>query len=174
MIISLTKHNRNLLNKQQQDFFTKIVPLAIKIQKWTYFKASFLNIQCPRGFLPSITLADAILASNWGDHPISKPEYENKYSNNLSLMEAGEYWKGKTHEYEEKTYRAFSDWHSWGITYSDELTFSRSFDLALLCVKEDDQVKAYAFDKEHPNKYYHDIKSLISDYNLSEFNAIIV
>lgn len=170
LIICLTRHNRETLSKQEQDFFVRLVPLARCVQRWTMMKAHFLGTPCPRGVLPSLTLADIIRSSQWGAHPLSKPEHNNRYCNNLSLLETGQYWKGKVQEFEGKKYRAYKDWRECGIDISDYYTFTRSFDLVLASSKEEDQIKAMSVTRPDYKKYAREISKLIETYYLSEFN----
>lgn len=170
MLISLTKYNRETLSKPEQDFLVKLVPLARKIQEWTLMKADFLGTPCPRGVLTSITLADILYRSEWGAHPLCKPEHNNRYSNNLSLLEAGQHWKGRVQEYEGKRYRSYKDWRECGLDISDDLTFSRSYDIVLACAWEKDQIKAMSLHRPNYKKYQRDISKLIDRFYLSEFN----
>jgi flagellum-specific peptidoglycan hydrolase FlgJ len=162
--------HRGELDKAQKDFFMKVIPFARKVQEWTHLKSSFLNIDCPRGVLTSITIADIILASSWGNHPISKTEYLNRYSNNLSLVEADDNWKGRVNVHEGKNYKAFKDWQEFSVSLSDDYCFSRYFDLVLVCRKQETQIQALSYTKPDYKAWAEAITQLISYYNLQEFN----
>jgi hypothetical protein len=173
VIVSTSTCNREKLTKPQQDFLVKVVPLARKIQEWTLFKSSFLNIKCPEGILASITIADIILSSEWGTHPIARPEFNNKYSNNLCLNKAGESWKGKFHIYKDQKYRAYKDWRDFGINLSDDYCFSRDYDHVLGYSREEDQINALSVLKADHKQYAKVISLIVEYYFLSEFNVIL-
>ena len=130
MIVSTNRDNRQEWSKEQVDFFMKLLPFAVKTQEWTANKAEFLGIDSP-GIHVCITLSDLILTSDWGRHPLSKPIYVGRYSNNLGLIEQGKWWGGKTHILGEKRYRAYKDWNDFIIDLTDEYTFTRGYDKVL-------------------------------------------
>lgn len=133
-------------------------------------KAHFLGVPCPYGMLASLTIADILYRSDWGKHPLSKPEFGSRYSNNLSLIQAGAAWKGKVHEVEGVKYRAYKDWREYGIDLSDTICFSRRHDRALACLYFSDQLRLYAAECGEPKEYNKAVLGLYKTYSLSEFN----
>jgi hypothetical protein len=94
----------------------------------------------------------------------------NRYSNNLFLLEAGEHWKGKTNEHKGRKYRAYKDWESASIDYTDYIVFSRLYDLPLLCRKDRDQLQALSISKPNYREWFQDTSHLIDLLNLTEFD----
>jgi flagellum-specific peptidoglycan hydrolase FlgJ len=158
------------VTKDKTDFIKKIVPWARLINEWTIYKADFALINSPRGIFTSLVLADIILMSEWGTHPVSRSEYQNGYSNNLSLLKSNEYWDGKKRTYNNIEYKAFKDWESYAIEASDYLTFSRQFDDLLREKSLNNQIELYSKFKEYPESYCDNIELLIRFYSLTKYD----
>lgn len=162
--------NRESLNIDQRNFLAKLIPTIQLIQIWSMDKADFENIKTEVGVLPSIVLIDILLASNWGNHPISREEYNKKYSNNLTLMESNAYWFGKKHKYDDKEYKAYKDWGAFCVDYTDYIAFSGLFDKLLRTKDQEGQLVQLALTKEDPKVYQARGETLIDFYSLGEFD----
>ena len=151
------------MTDEEKAFFKRLVPLSYIVSEWTMLKAQFLNLPSQRGVLPSIILSDILLMSDYGKHPISKDDCNNKYSHNLALLKVDARWKGKVNIFEEESYRAYKNWRYFGEDYSDYLTFSRKFDNLLISNNFIDQAAHLSFDKPSSSCYH---KEMIKVYNL--------
>lgn len=140
MIVATNRDNRQEWTREQIDFFMKLLPFAVKTQEWTANKAEFMGVPSP-GIHVCITLADLILTSEWGTHPLSKPTYIGRYSNNLGLVEQGKWWGGKTHLFQDKRYRAYKDWNDFILDLTDEYTFTRQYDNVLEALSIEGQLQ---------------------------------
>lgn len=174
LLINLESYNRNSLSLDQQDFLTKIVPLSQLISNWIVGKCQFANKPTRHGIFPSIIMSEIILKSEWGSHPISKSEYNNKYSNNLTLLEADKFWNGKKQKFENKSYKAYKDWGSWSVDFSDYIVFSGEFDRTLKCTDVSSQIPQWGLTNSNSacyNREYSGLIDLTIDfYNLNQFN----
>lgn len=187
MLINTETYNRHLLTYEAKTFLKKLVPLSYVVSQWTFDKGLFLNIDTPRGILPSIILADILLMSKNGTHPVSQEDCNSKYSNNLALIQSDRYWTGKSNIYEGKSYCAFKTWRDFAETYSDHLTFSRLYDNALSSPNVIDQAahlqiakleiereKDKNLDILNPTCYSSkEIITIIASLGLEEFDQII-
>lgn len=138
------------------DYLEKLIPLSRLISDWTRMKAEFIYLDSPGGIDSTIILAEILIRSEWGDHPVSREFVQGektKYSNNLSLLECGEHWRGKSNLYEGISYRAYKDWKVFAVDYSDHLTFSRGYDEVLQETDFLDQIRLFSLTKEDPEYY---------------------
>lgn len=174
MLINTDTYNRHLLTTESKIFLKKLVPLSYVVSQWTFDKGLFLNITTVRGILPSIILADILLMSNNGTHPISKEDCNSKYSNNLALIQVDRFFTGKSNIYEGKTYCAFKTWREFAEYYSDFLTFSRRFDNVLASSNLIDQAAHLQVAKleQDPTLCYSskEIITIINGLGLDEFD----
>lgn len=162
---------RQDLTYEQKDFLYKVIPLARLIQEWTRSKAHFMRLASPCGLKASLTIAEIIIASEWGNHPVAQPVYERKYSNNLMLLEAGEHWKGKTHKHKNTKYRAYKNWSEFAVDYSDHKVFTREHDATLLATKVIDQINLTSLTKGTTIEYNKEIITIINSLGLLEFDV---
>lgn len=170
MIINFESINRKSLTKAQQDFLSKLIPLALLIQRWSQAKADFMHVYSQVGILPSVAIAEIILESNWGEHPVSQAKFQGKYSNNLTLLQPDINWHGKVRTFKRKRYKAFSDWHEYAVNYTDYLVFSGYFTNLLSTDQQDIQIECLSATKPKSNWYNKRIKTLIDFYHLTEFD----
>lgn len=171
MIIPTTTYNRYRLSAEEKEFFLRIIPLAKLISDWTYHKADFAGVPSPYGMAPSLVCAEIFLKSDFGKHPLSQANYNNKYSNNLTLMEVSKNWKGKAQDYEDKQYKAFKDWYDFATEYSDYICFSGNFNGLLNCYLLLDQVKFLSLTNSNPIDYNSKLISTIKSYGLEEIDG---
>jgi len=171
-VIDLVKYNRNSLTKHQKEFLEKLIPWARFIQEQTRIKANvFKKIKSPHGIFAGLVIADIIYYSNWGEHPLAQEKYRNKLSNNLALLEANDYWSGKSIKYENQDYKLFNDWENFSIHYSDLIVFSGWYSELLKCSRFDEQIFILSLIKPNPVYYNETVKKLIESFNLGEFNG---
>jgi flagellum-specific peptidoglycan hydrolase FlgJ len=161
---------RSNLVKSQRDFLSKLIPLCRLISEWTYSKSEFIGVRSPRGVSTSLLLAEILLKSDWGTHPISQMDFFNKYSNNLSLELADDDWKGKSHTFREVKYKAYRDWESYGVSRSDEFVFNEKYRELIKKARLLEQVKELSKFNEHPEKMCANIELYINAYQLWEFD----
>ena len=171
MLISLKTYNRGKLKPEQQEFLLKIVPLARLIAEWTQAKAEFLGIPNARGFKTSFILGDILYFSQFGEHPVSLEQFNNRYANNLGLIQADRYWRGKTHLFRGILYRAYQDWRSFAVDYSDYYCFSRRFDKILSSSNLLEQIELMSLTKINPLDYNTEVIITITSLGLEEFDT---
>ncbi len=164
--------SRSLLSIEQRDFFYKVVPYGRLIQDWTISKAEFMDIPTYAGVKASLIIADILLESGFGTHPLSREQYNNKYSNNLALIKADKYWKGKFHTYGRIKYRAYKDWYDFAANYSDYFVFSGKFLKVFQEVDTGNQLYYISLTKRNEKVYNEEITKLIYNLNLEEFNIV--
>lgn len=145
-------------------FISKIAPMAIDDYKKTKV-------------LPSLTIAQAILESGWGESALATK------ANNLFGIKAGSSWTGKVYNvntqeyYDGKTavtvsayFRVYDDWSGSIKDHSDLLQTTRYKQvLAATSYKEACEaiyVAGYATDPNYTSK----LISLIQNYNLAEYD----
>lgn len=164
-----------MISKEQAEFLDKLIPLAHLVQNYVFNKVPFTNLEySPGGLYPSVTVAEILIQSNWGDHPVSKDDMlyntakgvSKRYSNNLTLLEVSEGWKGKSNPYEGKVYRAYKDWQTFAADFSDYIVFSGKFDSVLIEPNPYTQLDLFALTKESPGEYY---DSMITIINKAQF-----
>ena len=170
MFINIIKYNRNTLSDLEKLFLLKIVPIARLIQKWTKNKAEFVNKLSSHGIFSSIIIANIILKSEWGRHPISQEKFDGKYSNNLLLIKSNKFWTGRTHIYQNNQYKAYKDWEEFCVDYSDWVVFSGLYDKVLDSSILEDQISFYVSAELLDLVYNTKIKNIIDYYNLREFH----
>lgn len=176
MFINLSKTERAKLNKEQQEFLLKIVPIGKYIQEQTFGKAQIKGYYAA-GMLTSVASAEIIYQSKWGQHPISQHRFKeekgktSKYANNLALLESNQFWKGSTVLHESKEYRGYKNWMEFAVNYTDYLVFSGDFKSFLQCPTVQGQVAILSLTKNNPKEYNGEILNLIKLLELTEFDG---
>jgi len=170
MRYDLENFNRNSLTLEQQIFLCKIIPLAQLIQDWIINKAQFAKKPSKFGLFPSLVISEIIIQSQWGEHVLSKEEYNNRYSNNLCLLESDKFWIGKKHKYQDKVFRAYKDWGNFATDFTDYVVFSGLFDDILKSNNLEDQLIWWGRTKQDSSSYSGNMELLISFFNLKEFD----
>ncbi len=163
-------YGREELTEQEFQFLYKIVPLARLVQSWTKLKADFAGVRSPAGVYASLLAAEMLLQSDYGRHPLAQDSYNRKYSNNLALIPAHKYWKGKGHEFEGVKYRAYKDWRDFAVDYSDFLSFSNEYVQVLKAPLLLEQVDKFSLTKPNPIEYNREVISIITLLGLEEFD----
>ncbi len=170
MLITTTKYNRNKLTDHQKEAFKMLVPLSITISDWIESKCRFLSKET--SLVPaSLILADLIYESAFLIHPLSKPVFMGKYSNNLSLILRDESWQGKINIYEDRKYKSYRDWLHFASDYSDIITFSPKYADVLKSYSISQQIDILSLKKPNSVVYNKEIRILIDHYNLGEFDG---
>jgi len=162
--------DKNKLSKPERDFLNKITPLAITISQWTRDKAYFLKVPIKHSIYPSIIIADIIIESNWGTHPLAQPQYNKRYSNNLTLSEVDEIWEGKIQRYAKKEYKAFQDWAHFATDYSDRLIFSHKYKSLFNTSDYKKQIESLSKYKPEPRHFAAKCETLLDFYFLFEMD----
>ncbi len=118
-----------------EDFLNKVIPLSRQISDWVRDKSIFVRKRIVSPILPSVVVADLVLQSGWGTHPLSQPYYNKRYANNLAVLEADDFWQGRVHIIKvneaDKEYRAYQDWIHFATDYSDMIVFTKLYDRLL-------------------------------------------
>lgn len=170
MLISTNKFNRGQLTEDQKEAFKLLVPLAKTISDWTNSKCIFLGK--PTYSIPtSLVLADLIYQSSWLTHPLAKPVYMGKYSNNIGLLLRDDSWQGKINEYEGFRYKSYRDWLHFASDYSDVINFSPTYVDILRAATLAQKTGILALKKPNSVVYNKEIINLIEHYNLGEFDG---
>jgi flagellum-specific peptidoglycan hydrolase FlgJ len=151
----------------EQEFIDKIASHAQTISDWTLKKALFFKKPIKNTIKPSLVLADIIIESNWGTHPIAQEFYNKKYSNNLSLIVADENWVGRVQKYAKVEYKSYKDWMTYTMDYSDSLIFSAKMNPI---IHTDDQIKVLAATKSDPTIFAAKAEALIDFYSLIDYD----
>lgn len=166
-MINLNRANRKDLIAEDKDFLVKAVALAKTISEWTSTKADFLNR--PRNYVsPMLILADILVESEWGKHPLAQSHYNKRYSNNLTLLKVDDLWQGKSQKYEGKEYKAYSDWLHFATDYSDLLTFSARYQPIIKTFDYTEQLKRLANIKSKPKEFQARVNALVDFYVLKD------
>lgn len=125
-------------------------------------KSDFIGIKSENGIYASLIMAEIIIQSNWGRHPISKHQFKapkedgsigSKYSNNLALLQPCSGQKVKVNTYGGIEYVAFKDWKTFATGYSDHLTFSGKYDDILKESNLLNQINLFSLTKEPTGAY---------------------
>lgn len=159
---------------KQIDFLEKIIPRALLIQEYCYYKAEFNNILSPAGVYPSVLVAEMLIRSDWGRHRVAHEEIvfetakgvSKRYSNNLVLLEVGKHWKGKSNIIDGINYRAYRDWQVFAADYSDHLVFSGEFDNLLKEPNPTRQFEIFSLTKDRPEEYH---KSMVETISIAQW-----
>jgi len=155
---------RSALSQAQKEFLEKITPVGRHIQKQLYSGTRVIKpIYSPRGIHASIIIAEILVSSDWGTHPAISV-------NNLALLIAGPYWKGKTVEFDRVKYKSFSDWHEYTINYTDTVIFTVLYEDVLRCLYHSNQIHLLEFIRTEIPDYYEQIYDTIEKYELKEFD----
>lgn len=165
MALGINRGNRKGLSLEQKDFLLKANSLAGTISEWTNEKAIFLRLPNLYRLSPAVILADILIESQWGTHPLSQPLFNKKYANNLSLLAADKVWEGKIQDYNGKSYRAYQDWAHFATDYSDILVFSERYKPIL---RTENQLQVLASGKEDPILFAAKASALIEFYELTK------
>lgn len=165
--VSINQGSRKNLSEEERDFLLKAIPLAKAISKWVNDKIVFLRIPAINTINPSLVLADMIIESSYGTHPVSQVHNNGKYSNNLSLLKVDELWQGKVQTYEGKVYKCYQDWIHFGTDYSDLIVFTKLKDILKISSLED-QINFFAKTKENPKFFSAKASVLLSYYDLKD------
>lgn len=155
-----------------EDFLNKVIPLARQISDWTRDKAIFIRKKIVSPILPSVVVADIVIQSGWGSHPLSQPHFNKKYANNLTLMEADDFWQGRVHVLKtengaDKEYRAYQDWIHFATDYSDMIIFTKLYDNLLNTTDYKLQIRELSKFRSDPN-YCMKSEALIDFYVLNQ------
>jgi hypothetical protein len=152
-------------------FLEKVVPWMRLCQEYTKGKAEFLGrYRTEAGILSSVLLADCLIVTREGEHPLSKEEYRGRYANNLFLLEAPEKWSGKVQKLEGKRYRSYKTYHDLVTDYSDLLVFSGLYDDVLTCPLQE-QLEKYCEVKLYGRGYYEQMRKVIEVLDLGSINV---
>lgn len=141
-----------------------LVPFSRMVQEYTKTKCQLAGIDTAWGICASTVAADAIIKSNWNTHKISK-----KY-NNLNLLEADQYWYGKSKEFEGTNYRIYECWFDYAADLSDYYVFSGIFCKVLECYTWDNHLNLLKNINCNSTTYYGRMDELIGDLGLWEFD----
>lgn len=171
MYIDMTCDNRGSLTQNQKEFLERVIPWAKFIQDQTQAKAHvFKNIPSPFGIYASVVLADIIVKSNWGEHPLSQPTYKRKAANNLCLLEATPEWSNEQIKYEGTEFKLFENFESFSIHYSDLIIFSGNFKPLLDTASLEKQTQLMGLYNHSLESYNERLNIIISSFGLREFD----
>jgi flagellum-specific peptidoglycan hydrolase FlgJ len=158
--------NRKSLTAEQKDFLTKAIGLSKTISEWTKEKAVFTRTNIVESIYSVVVLADLIVESQWGSHPLAQTHYNKRYSNNLALLKADSCWQGKVQRFENKDYKAYQDWLHFATDYSDLLIFSPKYTKILKTADINEQIRRLAATKKDSATYISKVSLLIYFYDL--------
>lgn len=161
---------REGLDDEQQDFLRRLVPWSFYLCNQTKLKARFFKGVPFNGVLPSVSIADIGIQSDWGRHPIAGHTFHSKDANNLALLPVDEVWEGSSLKYKAVNYKTFNNWQTFFVHYSDLLVFDRNKNQIIRTVKLEDQLKAISHTRPTLKLYNEKLESLIQQYDLTEFD----
>lgn len=164
MFINFHKFERVKLSEKQKEFLHVLVPFGRIVQEYTKNKCKLSNINSKYGIFASIVIADVIIKSDWGTHKIAK-----KY-NNLNLLEANDFWYGKTKQVDDKEYKTYDCWFDYAADLSDHFVFSGDYLPVLISKNLDDQIDSIVLLNEQYPTYHSKIELLIESLGLWEFD----
>ena len=150
MQIDFKTHNRQSLGFNQRNFLVKAINFSWYLQYQIESKYKFFYGGSPK-VSSTLLLAEIVYKSEWGLHPVSRDD--EKWGNNLALLEVDKYW---THKTICEKYKAFSDWESFGTHWSDIIVMHK-------------KLEGYTLDLLENSCYDSNRKELILLYNLKEF-----
>lgn len=160
------------MTPKKLDFIRKVIPLSQLISEWTQAKSEFVGIQSKNGIFASLVMAEIVIQSEWGLHPIAKYQfktvkdstgnYSTKYSNNLVLLQPEPGQKVKVNTYNDIDYIAFKDWKTFAIGYSDHLVFSGKYKEILEEETLLGQIDLFSLTKTDSESYNSIIKNTIT------------
>lgn len=168
--INLRKYGRSKLTEAQQSFLCRLAPAGQLIQDHTLIKSNFMRVPSPAGILASVVIADILIVSQWGTHPVSKKRYLNKAANNLSLLKTSEFWLKHTVSYEKEEYRCYNDWGEYCRDVSDYYVYSGKYGGILGCRDQRQQIDKFSYTREEQAKHKDQMLILIRDLGLDEFD----
>lgn len=169
-MINISRPSRNALSRANKEFLAKAIPWSGTISKWVGEKALLLKLPVQYQMYPCVALADILIESNWGTHPLSLESYERKYSNNLTLLKVDSQWDGKSHQWEGNSYKAFKDWVHFCANYSDVVIYSNILAEILQAPSIEDQIDVLSKTKAEPLAFAVKAKTIIDLYHLSDYN----
>ena len=162
--INFYRYKRNELTSIQKDFLHVLIPFGRIVQEYTKKKCLLAGIRSKDGVKASLVCADAILKSGWGTHKMAK-----KY-NNLNLLEANEFWYGKSKDCDGRLFRAYECWFDYAADLSDHYVFSGNYLSVLLSKNLDEQIDSLAASNLQSVTECGKIEALIRDLGLFEFD----
>jgi DNA mismatch repair ATPase MutS len=166
MVINLRNHNRNRLPISQKEFLIKVIPWAWDISDRIIDYAMLLRKPIKNTILPQLVLADILIESKWGEHPISQPLLDKKYSNNLSLLVVDDIWEGKDQLFEGTKYKAFKDYNHFASGYADWIIYNRNLSPILDSKDLETQLSILASMKSNPSLFMAKAETIIEFYDL--------
>lgn len=166
-MINLNKSNRKDLSTEDKDFLIKAISLSRTIVDWTEGKVVFFR-QNRCKLNPLLVLGDIIVESQWGRHPLAQPYHNKRYSNNLTLLEVDHMWEGKSQQFNDRDYKAYTDWVHFATDYSDLVVLSQKYKSLLNYSNLNDQIKALAEIKFNPIEFSAKISAVLDFYSLSD------
>lgn len=160
------------MTAEQRDFIRRLVPWSRFLAQQTIAKGQvFKRYPNTIGIHPSVIVADIILISDWGTHPVSKWKFRNReLGNNLCLLPCDKNWEREHSKYENVDYKLFVSWEHFFSHLSDLLVFGDVFGKLLNHREVSEQINYMSLFRSDLIGYNEDIVTTINKYNLSEFN----
>lgn len=150
-----------LLTDSKKEYLVKVKHFSLLIQQWVIDKADFRNITSDFGIFPELIMAEVMIQSDWGDHPLSQDTYTGRYSNNLLILKADKSWCGKKNKYKDEEYKAYKTWSSFAVDASDHFVFSGMYDDVILSRNLTQQISIFSLGKPDPLCYNEEVNKLI-------------
>jgi hypothetical protein len=150
---------------EEFNFLERLLPWSKFLNQQTKLKAQWIRRIPFDGIFPSIAVADILIQTDFGKHPVSKEAFRGRQSNNLALLEVDRIWEGDRTKYLGTTYKMFENWQSFYIHWSDLLVFRSPL---IFTKSYDEQIEVIS--KDRLIGYNETMLTLIQKYDLTEFD----
>lgn len=157
---------------EEKVFFVRIVPLAQRIQSQSSLKFEESTGITTGGIFASLVIADILVSSEFGNHPLAKDKYAPRIpGNNFNLSESSTWWERDRScvLIDGLKYKCYRSWEEFVNNQSDEYAYTDMFDSLLQTTDLETQI--YLMHVHRRAEDWADkVKSTIRDYKLSRFD----
>lgn len=177
------KQYQSLLPPEKIDFLSKLMPHARNLQAQVISKCldRKVPLRTEHGIRASIIMALAIIASDWGEYPVSQPRVhcivegrkrEWEHGNNLWLVQSDESWRRvrSSIEFEGVIYKSYKNWEDAVSDLSDTFAYRYEYRKTLRAPDLYTQCTLVSIRGKHPFQMRKRLLDLISNYRLNRFD----
>lgn len=158
------------LTNEQYSLLSRLVHWAQYTRHQSILKSRYFHYQEVAGPLPSILIADSLLQTEWGTHPVSLDVFRNKDANNMNLLTVDDVWEGEKTRYQGKAYKMFMNWNHYFTHLSDLISFTSQFGNLSTFTTIEDQLKVWSTLRSKNLSYNEDILQIIKKYELRRYD----
>lgn len=158
------------LTPEQYSLLSRLVHWAQFTRQQSVLKSLYLRHAQVNGPYPSIIIADCLLQTEWGEHPVCKHMFRNKDANNMNLLTVDDVWEGEKTRYKGKVYKMFANWNHYYTHLSDLISLTSQFEKVNTSTSLDAQLNAWNTLRSKNLSYNEDILQIIKQYELRRFD----